>query len=123
LCYITPGNAYPVTGNDKLNGAAINSGYQSHFVLTDVERNVNPVPGAFMEFVVAQETQVVPVYLFTFAKSPDREIPLRKESITSVKKKRKKDHSEKSKNSDSNFLTEPLISDSESTDDNQDSEF
>jgi len=63
------GNPYPVTESHKnevsLLGAAIKSGYQSHYVLTHKNGDVLDVeqPAHYDEVVISQESQVVPIYL------------------------------------------------------------
>jgi hypothetical protein len=74
ICLTIPGNSYPVVEhrNEKQSflGRPIKSGYQSNYVLTNREGNPctkHVQDGKFYdELVLEQESQVVPIYIFTF---------------------------------------------------------
>lgn len=79
VCLGAPGNAYPVVEGmkekDTFMGSPIKSGYQSHYVLTQVDGHPIPtVPTAdipcYDEVVLAQESQVVPVYVVELHSKP-----------------------------------------------------
>jgi len=72
VCLGVSGNPYPVVERrdeeKSLLGQPLRSGYQSHYVLTKIDGNPISEPPEehdefFDEIVLAQETQVVPVYL------------------------------------------------------------
>jgi len=95
ICFIIPGNPYPVieAPSDKpnLRGSHLTVGYQSHFVTT--LRNGLPFRAAdfennekqYNEFVIDQESQVLPIFLLsidrknlaTLSRAWEREVPLR----------------------------------------------
>lgn len=71
MVLLAPGNAFPVVeqkdSKDSLLGLPLRGGYQSHIVLTradgDPIQTPAEAPRCFDEIVIAQETQVVPVYI------------------------------------------------------------
>jgi len=76
ICWILPGNTYPVIENPvtttALRGLSIRSGYQSHYVVISGKEGlpiVSPIDTYFDEIVIGQESQVLPVFLITFSKS------------------------------------------------------
>jgi len=78
ICFIIPGNPYPViesvTVKPNYRGAPITSGYQSHFVITrpnglpfkDINYENNDAK--YTEFVIDQESQVLPLFLLEINK-------------------------------------------------------
>jgi len=77
ISLVLPGNAYPVTehpkASDSLCGAALKSGYNSHFVATNINGYPHSKPslsteGVFTEFVIAQESQIVPAFILSIDK-------------------------------------------------------
>jgi len=89
VCLTIPGNVRPIvehrSGTPNFLGVPIDSGYQSHYVLTT--RDGNPLTKKkdryYDEFVLASDPQVVPIFLiyvnqsviFQLAKDFAREIP------------------------------------------------
>jgi len=75
FCYALPGNIYPVHENkdqvDSLLGKALQSGYQSHYVLTQRNGLISAPDGkeVYDELVLNQEAQVVPAYLIKISRS------------------------------------------------------
>jgi len=69
LCWILPGHTLPVNehhkGKSSLIGKAIN-GYMSHFVVTTRSGETPPKPTTemFDEFVIPQESQITPAFVF-----------------------------------------------------------
>jgi len=72
ICYVLPGNPYPVTENPRaqknLEGEPLQSGYQSNFVIT--RKDGLPFTETdydehrkYDEIVITQESQVVPIFL------------------------------------------------------------
>lgn len=79
LCYLIPGNPYPVTENpdtDKgLFSSPLQSGYQSHYVVTNTKgypyspiEEENNAP-SYDEIVIGQEGQILPVFLLMIDKT------------------------------------------------------
>jgi len=72
--WLLPGNVYPVTehptGPTSLAGAALKSGYNSHFVSTDKQGFPKPPTGEFFtEVVIPQESQISPAFIFEICPS------------------------------------------------------
>jgi len=80
ICFVIPGNIKPVTehpeGKHSYIGCMIDTGYQSHYVLTDKkgypadlnilhsQLNINQLNNnVYDEIVIANESQAVPVFL------------------------------------------------------------
>jgi len=74
ISYILPGNVFPVTehhlGPNNLLGKPLKGAHQSHLACTSVDGSVIPKPRPadpsdpyFFEWVVGQESQIVPAYL------------------------------------------------------------
>jgi len=70
VCLVSPGNAYPViedrNGLNSLKGVPVKSGYQCNYVVTRKNGSIQsdvPVDQSFDEFVIPQESQIVPIYL------------------------------------------------------------
>ena len=61
ISYILPGNVYPVT-ETTLAGKPLMSGYQSHYVKTNIAGKIDK-DGEYDELVVSQECQILPMYL------------------------------------------------------------
>jgi len=76
LCYAVLGNVYPVTecpikNSDELLGKPVKSGYHSHYANTNRKGMIydpNVDTECFDEFVLFQESQVIPAYVITFGK-------------------------------------------------------
>jgi len=74
VSYILPGNVYPViekhSGPHSIEGTAIKSGFNSHYVVTNKtgEAITQPDTETFNEIVVPQEAQIVPAFLVGIAK-------------------------------------------------------
>jgi len=95
ICFIIPGNPYPVTENPvgkfTLSGCNILSGYQSHYVITrrdglpftEVDYENEGVV-SYDEFVVAQEAQVLPLFVLLMDKSNFQEISEKHQRETTV---------------------------------------
>jgi len=77
VCFLSPGNAYPViekaTEPSSLMGTPLKAGYQSHYVSTKKDGTPCEKPRSagkfFDELVINQETQVVPAYIVHFERS------------------------------------------------------
>jgi len=75
ICFIIPGNVRPIVEHKNENpsflGIPIDSGYQSHYVLTN--KDGNPIEKKkdrhYDEFVLASDPQVVPVFLIYISKT------------------------------------------------------
>jgi len=69
ITYVIPGNPYPVTESPKagkgLTSAALQSGAQSHYVVTSIEGLPveKPCDNCYDELVITQEAQVVPAFI------------------------------------------------------------
>ncbi|CAK7994547.1 Hypothetical protein POVR1_LOCUS71 [uncultured virus] len=69
--WVLPGNVYPVIQShedpNSLMGGAIRNGYNSHYVVTDRKgyccKNDKFVGDKYNEFVIAQESQIVPAFI------------------------------------------------------------
>jgi len=75
ICFIIPGNIRPIVEwrSEEKNylGAIIDNGYQSHYVLTDLEGNPlrKKKERYYDEFVLAIDPQVVPIFLICVNRS------------------------------------------------------
>jgi len=75
LCYALPGNIFPVVESpkaaDHLVGAALKTGYQSHYILTNRQGEISDFgsPDHFDELVIPQESQVIPAYILRIGKA------------------------------------------------------
>jgi len=102
MTLVIPGNVYPVIedrgGSDSLMGKPIQSGYQSHFVLTQRDGTIfhpkdpTSLETAYDEIVCNQESQIVPIFMVeldptnfnSLSSSWQREISLQKELATDL---------------------------------------
>jgi len=71
ICWVIPGNPYPVVEGpgevDNVDGKSVKSGYQCHYVL--IEKKGCPTKSqAFYcdELVVGQENQILPAFVLKF---------------------------------------------------------
>jgi len=72
ISLLLPGNVYPVIDLKSHKGKPLQSGYQSHYVVT--RRNGHPVENEnenefYDEIVVVQESQIVPIFLVLLDRS------------------------------------------------------
>jgi len=71
IAYVIPGNPYPVSEHpmedNSLAGTALQSGAQSHYVVTSIKGFpvTKPCSSHFDELVITQEAQVVPAFIVT----------------------------------------------------------
>jgi len=69
IAYVLPGNPYPViehhTSETNLVGAALKTGYQSHYICTTAHGLpvTEPSSNCYDELVIMQEAQVVPAFV------------------------------------------------------------
>jgi len=83
ICYVVPGNIYPVTehptkSKKPLMGHPLVNGYQSHYVLTTkkgfpLTEGDKEIP-IYDEIVIGQESQVVPLFLLRIDEDSIREV-------------------------------------------------
>jgi len=75
IAYVIPGNPYPVCEHPKednsLIGAALQSGCQSHYVITSIDGYPvkKPCSVCFTELVINQEAQVLPAFILSVGNS------------------------------------------------------
>lgn len=62
ISYVLPGNVYPVTARADHEGKPLMAGYQSHYIKTTIDGKPS-VNGEYNEIVVAQESQILPLYI------------------------------------------------------------
>jgi len=76
VCLVSPGNPYPVIYGPKEEknflGAPIESGHQSHYILTNI--NGQPITkgdkySLYDEIVIPKESQVCPIFMVSVDKS------------------------------------------------------
>lgn len=62
VSYVLPGNVYPVVKREDHEAKPIMSGYQSHYVRTNIDGKPS-AEGYHDEVVISQESQILPLYI------------------------------------------------------------